>query len=583
MIVKNAKVQLRHKTILLALYLSPLVLIALMSLMIFLLLASGRGVVDSDLDTLPRIRMENLKVLPRGDNSTATPSFASALSCESSPYGCLLAITPDTPEARQLGYDIANRLKGSFNASFFANEAQVRARYSHFRGSLFAYVTFDHFMMMMMMDHGGGNPTDINSISYAITMNATYLPEITYRDLRPLARALSFKSNASGFLFSGFATLQTAIDSAILARYGVRFLSNTTVPPPPPSPPPQSSWTSDYITASLFPMKKRGGNYAIFTSIVASLVLMMAYAPLTAVSASFMSKDRCSGTDDYLLTLGLKPFILQFSHGIAFLLPALWVSLLITLCSIIFRSLAPTVFTLLDASVFPNPGLVFTFSFIFALSCISFGHILSRLVQRTPAVIIVSFCWVFLPGFLIPLLPEEPVLYYLLYLLPPASYYFMGFRLLSFALPGVEIRGSQLTPLSTSILVPAIFQSVDLVLHIFVAWYLNEVSTINGPRHSPFFLFTHNYWCPKEAKRLPAQSQIFARLQKQASADHQDDHFQPLLIGDNELPVCFSSFFHFFKKRITSHRIFSPTHLCYCFFLTPLPLQKGKRCYFSES
>lgn len=380
--------------------------------------------------------------------TVAFPGFSStkaAALCAQEQTPCLLAVSPDDTKTRALAAAVRDNLLDSKTGRmpplvFYENGTALREAVNADSGRFFAGIAFN-----------GGEFAD-----YTLYMKSSLLPQDGYESMPNIySGEIGVVSNASMCITSGLATLQSALDLAVLntqQSFDVA-LSSKILP----------GWESNPAAPTL----------ALFICIMA----LISYFPLLTNGASLITNENLSKTRQYLLTLGLKRWVYWLSWLLTLFVPSMVISVLWIVCC------------MASATLSASGALYMLFYYaLFSVSIIMVIFVVQCLVKSVMWSTAIASAFLILPPVIGSLLPS----------IKWAQCIVSFFSSYTLYLAISNTTASKMYGISASMLNSAevfVYAAVDSVLYAAIAWYLNEVFTGDyGVPKSPLFPFDKAYW-----------------------------------------------------------------------------------------
>eukprot|EP01124_Arcella_intermedia_P001797 TRINITY_DN10983_c0_g1_i1.p1 TRINITY_DN10983_c0_g1~~TRINITY_DN10983_c0_g1_i1.p1 ORF type:complete len:1583 (+),score=317.50 TRINITY_DN10983_c0_g1_i1:600-4751(+) len=222
-------------------------------------------------------------------------------------------------------------------------------------------------------------------------------------------------------------------------------------------------------------------------------LFMYAYMMCLSGPLQGLVKEKKTKLRELLKIMGMNNSTYWVSWILRFFIPNIWTTIIVTVFGglIIFRYV----------SLF----LLFLQFALFGFSLITFGFLLSSLVNNEKIANALGVIWIYLIGNISILTQNAPLgIKYLLSLLSPCAFNFSLSILLEFQYDERQISLSKLfsdDPYATEIsnmLTYMGFTLLDTLIYLFFAWYFSEIYPGEHGVARPFyFMFTRDYWCPQ--------------------------------------------------------------------------------------
>ena len=414
-----------------------------------------------------------------------------------------LAFSPNTTAVRSLIAHLnrTNLLFGTLDVSVFDSEDEAVGDALQLRSRYWAVVSFNE------LDLAGGR------VDYVIRMNYTALPSTSTKVSK---FQLGLDESYKRYYYSGFLTLQTMIDSAVL--YISADNDYSMYPPGPisirrsqrssaqsfplsassPASPPNNSALLQFVNITTVPMPTPGyQGSSFYTNIGPVISLVMAMCMLFPVSRLIKGivEEKESKTKETMKMMGLLDSVFVASWFISSLLQFTVIALLITLLMH---------FTLLPHT---DLSLLFFFFFMFILSEITFSFLISVFFNSAKVAGIVGSILIF--AAVIPRYaffntdPNEAILgKTIVSLLSPTAFTLGADLLISYEGVNVGLTWGGIDDDSFSLFRVLLVMFFDTCLYGWLAWYLEHVIPNEYGHRFPFYFcllpsfWLKSYWAP---------------------------------------------------------------------------------------
>lgn len=382
------------------------------------------------------------------------PSFSSttaAALCTQGGTPCMLGVSPDDAEIRALATQIRDNLLDSSTGRmppllFYENSTALHKALNAEDSRFFGGISFHRT-----------NEDDFSN--YTLYMRSSILPQDGYESVPSIySSETSSLTNASMYISSGFATLQSAVDKSIMNKQLKEGSFNLTLHSKI-----LPGWEANPIASTL-------GLFICFMALVS-------YSPLLTNGATLITNENVSKTRQYLFTLGLKRWVYWLSWVLTLFVPAFIISLLWIICC-------------LASSTLSSGGAVYMVFYyaLFSISIIMVIFIVQCLVKSVMWSTAISSAFLVLPPVIGSILPTTKWVQCVVSFFSSYTLYLATSNTTAQKLYGTSAS----TLNSVEILAYIIF---DSILYGVIAWYLNEVFTGDyGVPKSPLFVFDKNYW-----------------------------------------------------------------------------------------
>lgn len=432
--------------------------------------------------------------------TVSLPSFSytlAAVQCTLQKTPCILAISPDDTATRALAAELrANLVDNSTGRTpplaFYGNSTALRDAINADSARFFGGVSFHR-------DGGAAAATMEDFRNYTLYMKSTLLPQDGYGSMPSIySGEVSSLINASLYVSSGFATLQSALDLSVLNAQSnnagsLEVKLSTKILP---------GWEANPLASVL--------------GLFICVMVLVSYSPLLTNGATLITNENISKTRQYLFTLGLRRWVYWLSWVLTLFVPSLVISALWIVCGVAESTLSAS------GAVY----MVFYYA-LFSVSIIMVIFIVQCLVKSVMWSTAISSAFLVLPPVIGSLFPSIKWVQSLVSLFSSYTLFLAVSNTTAEKLHGASAS----TLGSAEVILWVVF---DSVLYGVIAWYLNEVFTGDyGVSKSPLFVFDKTYWRNFFGRR-PARDLVEDNYPESESENEDDESFERTTENDDE-------------------------------------------------
>ena len=393
------------------------------------------------------------------------PSFSSTLSaaqCTLQKTPCILAVSPDDTETRAFASEVRAKLADNSTGrmpplAFYENSTALHDAINADGPRFFGGISFHG--KRGGGGGGGGGSAKVDFRNYTLYMKSTLLPQDGYGSMPSIySGEVSSMVNASLYVRSGFATLQSAVDLSVVnsqrGAEGLGVTLRTRILP---------GWEANPLSSMI--------------GLFICIMVLVSYSPLLTNGATLITNENLSKTRQYLFTLGLRRWVYWLSWVLTLFVPSLVIAALWIACGV-------------AGSTLSGSGAVYMAFYyaLFSVSIIMVIFIVQCLVKSVMWSTAISSAFLVLPPVIGSLLPSIKWVQSLVSLFSSYTLFLAVSNTTA-----EKMHGASASALgSTEVILWVIF---DSVLYGVIAWYLNEVFTGDyGVSKGPLFVFDKTYW-----------------------------------------------------------------------------------------
>jgi ATP-binding cassette, subfamily A (ABC1), member 3 len=320
-------------------------------------------------------------------------------------------------------------------------------------------------------------------VNYAIRQNYTTLPSTNDVIITP---AIGINQNYQQYFFSGFLTLQSAVDDWIFQYLNVTSTSSDSTKP-------EICQNQNGPINPLFipyPVYKYDQN-PFYTSVGFLLGLVMVMSTLYPMSKLTKSivEEKETKMRELMMIMGLKPWVHSISWFLFGFILFFWIAIstfFITSTSFLIKS---------------NKVLLFIYFFLFCMSEIQFAFLISVFFSNAKLAAIAGPVALFaslLPRYIFYTTSNnvEIVNKLLACLLSPTAFSFGADIIAQYEYANVGIQTYNMFQDKFHFGYVLMMLFFDFYLYAFLAWYLDQVIPHEyGTAKHPLFLLDYKYWC----------------------------------------------------------------------------------------